>query len=644
MSMKDPEDSDRENIQSGETVSLASVSSGAMKTWILFLVHIIQDFLMSPGMSKYGPRDLETGLSCSLRFLGPIREWFCCRSDEVELLIASAVSVCLLCLMFSLHLGMTPTVKLLVSLLSLLPGYVCALLLPNFIHKLCFLGVCALVVAVLLCFCGPFRRVCDCFIGHCVDAIRQYCATGRSGAGERVRGSLQLLSHLVVPGALIVSLIFTVWPKVVAVRLASVVVLLFGVLCVFGLLKFTLASKRDVQRLVWSCYYLYCEVTYPMVAYDLGGRFLGAVRSSWRSLYESLSVSVCSFVFVVLLPLFQKVFLSFEVRRLSACLSDEDYYQVMDQCDGLYTFIFGGLKRERYWWPVLESVLRLLYAEICVLGSSVACLIVGLIFLFAHRRARPYRNRSSECVSVGEPWIICVASFICIVNPSMVRDPGTMFNWWCVASGLSFTVLFYHVSEDEMERDRFFKATLMKAKNKLSVSDEEYERMALVRSCVGFRPDIVVNDSDDLPILGSDELVEGYKGLSDNVVANADRILREEEEDRNERLEASDGSAGDSPAEQPMVGRRDDPCDSDNDLPSSVLVERVEGDIAVILRRLIAYGFPVSLLLFSMCWRSWFAHFKGTTQPHEIRPVDYVYRNDYFVIFRLFPLMIIMWA
>ena len=161
----------------------------------------------------------------------------------------------------------------------------------------------------------------------------------------------------------------------------------------------------------------------------------------------------------------------------------------------------------------------------------------------------------------------------------------------------------------EIHGTRIQKMARLEVENKLSAADKEREEFEILRMCFSLSGSVVPTVADDLPVLVSGEdLAASYKGPSHDIVGDSARIAREECEravyiDPSKRVTRENVvkfhlSLGYDP--YVFDGRL-----SDWDLPSNVLIQRVEYDTQVTTRRLVTFQFCLALLLFCMCCGSW---------------------------------------
>ena len=594
--------------------NLAMKSTGLMRMYVIYFAHVLQAYAMLPGIVREGSAELKMTWSVPLKFLGIVRGWFCwkgARWDELELLISSVVSVSFFCLIFSLHLGLIPTLRLICLLLIAVPVCVAVGSLPgSATHTACVL--CSVIVYVMGLY-VLYRRS-DRFRIFCMyplDKMRMYCSFGRSGVDDPFKGRSMLLSHLLLAGVPIVLVIFSLWPPVRRVRFMSFLFLFAAVSSILRKLKAVMASKRDIQRLIVSCYYLYCDITYPLIAYELADRLL----KGDKSVPVSWSLSIYVFLFRLVLPFVHKVYLTFEVRRLSNLLSDRDYEQAMDNSTGYFSYLFCGVKRRCYWWPVVDHVLRIVYVELHLICSEVLNVNMCKIFCVILVLLRPYRRGSFLVVHLCEPLAVWFVNWATGVEEDLwdpYGAPMVVFLLIYVPVILG-TMAGIYFSRAEKRETRVYKAARMDMEEKLSSANKEYEQLAGVRMSLGLSTNVMPKCADDLPVLMTeDELSVGYSGPSHDIIADITRISIGEACICDDYSDLSRSPTREDIAKfHVSLGYdscifEEELCDSD--LPNNLLIERVEYDCLVITRHLVTYQFPIAALFLCMCCSTWLKH------------------------------------
>lgn len=234
-------------------------------------------------------------------------------------MVSSILSICFMCLIFSLHVGFIPTVRMILSLLIVAPLCIAISLLPCHIYALSFVCLYGLAILVLwrCCYASEcFSRLWKLFV-YPFERMQKYCQFGKAGVSDPVRGSLMVWIHLLFAGAPIIAIIFSILPPTKYVRSFSLLFVLGGACLVVYVLRVVVASRRDLQKLAVWCHHLCYGFSYPAIAYYLICRLFKCSES----FPESWSPNLFTLVFRVVLPFLCKLRVTVQVGQLATALS-----------------------------------------------------------------------------------------------------------------------------------------------------------------------------------------------------------------------------------------------------------------------------------------------------------------------------------
>ena len=567
----------------------------------MYFIHCFQMHRMSPR----APGNDEPGFKrlwyVPLKFQGIVRGWFQSKhlsesdSDEIEFIVSSVLSICLFCFNFSFRVGLIPALRMIAVLLVLAPLGVSLGFVPGSRHARWFLIGYAAILLVAWCSWSGFRSFCK----SSLAILRAYCCFGRSGTEDREKGALRICMHMLLAGSLLILAVFTIWPNNHRARWASLLFILIEASLALYVLKVVMASHRDVQKLATSIYYLCCEVSYPVIMYELGRCFL----KSGKMFCETSVLHLYALLFCVILPLVHKFSATMHVRRLARSLSDNDFYQVIDNSDECYSFMFSCVKRQCYWWPLAESVWRIVYCVLCLKEVDNLNKKAGWLFGSVVLLLRPYRNFSALSCLVSEAVVMLVWHQIAVKWPDWWNstDGAYIFGLWQSSLWVFILPFFSYLIGQHSADIHVFKTEFISLDTKLSESSKEREMLTVLRLSVGLPPSVMPKTVNDqamvVPILSS-ETIGHHSTPCRDVASDIEGVL-----DGLKEITAADiANFHVSIGKDPYVFKREI---EDSDLPNSVLIERVEYDIGVRTRIFSVYQFPVAFLFFSACASRW---------------------------------------
>ena len=570
---------------------MARISCGASRSMILFFVHYLQAcgayHDISNRLTMWGNYPWKSVLD----FFGVI-----CQTSGLERILFSRVcfSVWIFSLVFCFHVGLRASVILLALLL--VPVSLCAGLVPFLISLL------AMCVVLFVCVhwnqSDGSRGLSDALL-YPFRKMVWYCLFGGDGVRDRSRVSrwepFGVVVYLFLSFAWIILVVSSFslrhpWHK-----------LLFavsGTLFVVRFLRRLRVSRRDLRYLACSVYYFYAETSYAPVIYRLGSS-----TSNWRVfVLNAYLVVLC-----VVVPVVDKLVVTCHVRRLSNSLPEGEYCSAMENGNIRYGWLFSGVRQDRYWWPFAEHCARLLYFSLLVSGFDCASMLLSIVMFVAALSALPCMRPSTTFMAFADPaLLIYMHRIVRGAGPEDWSDPTETWLWLrlLMAPWIPWLLSYLSFVGADWRYTRIYKAVLMDT-NGVSAVSPEYEGVRRRRNLVGLSADVKVKSSDDLPLFMSEAaFVSSYEGPSHDIRGDIERISRAEEglaksisdcctssNDSIAKLHVSLGS-------DPYVFRDDV---GDWDLPSKVLVERVEYDVGCFLRKLYAYLFPISLLFFGVC-------------------------------------------
>ena len=617
-----------EDVDISVTVK-AHASGGVRRASILFFIHLSQLAGLSSSFGRRFSPDMDWRCSIFLDFLGIFVRWLgpdCASASETSeriLFSRVSISVCMLSLVFLAHLGLRTTTCLLFYM-SLLVPFCTGHVLSSGAGVV--YGVCMLL---LLFMCLVFGRaaaftngvgdtrvskflasvsgIIDRTVMSPFRNIWSYCSFGdaavRSGHRDGTLGALGLSAYLLFTFMWLVLSLCSFRCGSFWSLCGMLLFCVTGTVFVVSRLKRVRASKGDLRYLSCSVYELYAKLVYAPAIYGLEFAKCGGSESP-----RHIVLSVYVIAFCILLPLFEKLVVTLELRRLSVSLSDNDYYSFIAKGGERYCWSFSGVKRDRYWWPFTDSFVHIFYCFMLNAGLDVANLIVSLFFVIVVIWARPYVHDSVWLMNIGEYVGIAVVSLMSVLHSRCVVWDGNteVLSLLIIDIVVGFSIVHSTMSFDSNER-RFthaYKASV-KDDNHLKSKDREDDELGTERTLLGLSAEVKLESSDDVPVFMPEEaFIETYSGPSHDISGELDRIYRDESDIAKYIASVRYGMRDEivefhiSQGVDPYVF---DYSICDRDLPQNVLVQRVEYDVRLLTRRVHSLRLPISAVFLVIC-------------------------------------------
>ena len=328
-------------------------------------------------------------------------------------------------------------------------------------------------------------------------------------------------------------------------------------------------------------------------------------------------------LFCIILPLVQKALFTYKARWLKSGLSCGDFDKALDESVVTFSSIFTMICPCRCLWPISESLLRTIYCIFALRKMYLLNLLISISWIVLVPYG--YRRGSVIILKIGEHVIIGFVNFVSHLarnglgsaQDAEFREP---FISVCVAF-FTLVMLFFSSGEFTFDEARFtpvYKTVLMNINDKPHYG-EEYEKVCLMKRLFGLSVDKKVTSTDDLPIfLSVNEFIDMYEGPSHGIGSDIHSVNVEECERVMFIARMKKVTRDDIVNFHVSMGY--DPVVFDNeigdcDLPSHLFIERALYDIALTLRRLYAYLFPVAFIFFATCLNTWFGCFVIHIEP-----------------------------
>ena len=561
----------------------AICSDGLMKRWVLCVIQITQVYAICQPARGEAYTDFKFVSSWSLGILGLLKNCLGLNNfqsmEEQFLFLTVSLTLCFLYLNYSFHTNTLVAFGVLAALAVFSTLCDCLACLSAVV-------VCFVVVLVL----GILHRSGK-LPGTLMNTSSQCMGDGVVESRER---SVSVTAHIFIAcvwfSTIVISGVRQIWAAFASVLLFSV-----GVTClILYMLKCLMASMHDIRQLVFSVYYFYSEIAYIPAIYHVVSLLRTGNNKSWILITFST-------LFCVILPVLQKILAAFQVRRLFRSLSDEEYYNVLDNSNVVYMSIFSGLKRTHFWWPSVEMAMRITYCILSMLGYNDTIWTLSIIFVFVIILVRPCREWCDFVILMGEALIVLLLNYITI-RPHDTWSVDYEYNisaYLFIVPIIPLVASFIVFAHLKIRYTPAYKAELVN--QRVPSSNKKVCRsVSLLRSSFGLSANNKLESYDDIPVFMSErEFIESYEGPSRGISIDIARMSKDE-------------------SDQTIKSHAPLDCDpyslnkevKDADLPRKLLIQRVECATTAVMNRLYSYMFPMGLVFFVMYAKIWFKYQK----------------------------------
>lgn len=345
------------------------VQKDVVVSFLVFLFHILQIYGGSDWIyEKFSPY-MQRIFRITSDFLGVVIELFgleYVNTDRLVLFIRSSISICLLLGIFSFHLGVKVTGRLILSMLVFLPmcialGYLLDnqrdtwILFPIVGYLVVLSFIVILLIAVYYLNVNTREYILTKIVNRFMYPIHkmvEYCSCG-SREAEDVLDTIPIY-FLLVSGcltcaifAMFVGMIEVFW--IISVFMTTLPLLSWAILrC-----KLNLNGIHDVlTKFVWDVNFLHRDLVQLFAVGQLGKYLRDSDNRSW-------SLVPCVVSCYVISPLLHLALTTHECRKLSHRLGDnsKDYPKTVANSGAVFAHLCG-IKQNCYWWPLLEFIVK----------------------------------------------------------------------------------------------------------------------------------------------------------------------------------------------------------------------------------------------------------------------------------------------
>ena len=371
---------------------------------LLFLFHVLQtcggSVWICEKFTSYGQRIFRI----TSDFLGVVIELFgleYVNTNSFVLFVRAALSNCLFLGIFSFHLSVKVTERLILSMLVFLPLCIASGCLLD--HKGDYpwisswsrsIGLAVTVISFVVIAVYRLKVNAREYIQtkifnplmYPIQKMFKYCSCGTREA-ENVSDTLPnclLLVNICITWAIFPMFVRCIYVHcIISVCLTAVPISLTILRC-----KLNLNGIHDVlTKFVWDVNYLHRDLVQLFAVGQLGKYLRDSDNRSW-------SLGICVVSCYVISPLLHLALTTHECRKLSHRLGDNstDYPKTIANSGAVFAHLCG-IKQNCYWWPLLEFIVKNTYTVFSALDTDdwIYIWLIWILFV-VYISVRPHQK------------------------------------------------------------------------------------------------------------------------------------------------------------------------------------------------------------------------------------------------------------